>query len=131
MPLPLAMHPRDKVVLFDGNCPLASDFSRFLRHRDQGRRMRLHSVQSAEGRAILDWFGLPGDCVQSLLFIDDRQGYERSDALLRTLGQLPHPWRWLRVLQLLPCSLREGCLDRLVRYRLHGRGQRQPLPTQS
>jgi len=120
MPLPLDMHPRDKVVLFDGNCPLGSDWSRFIRQRDQSRRVRLYSVQSAEGRAILDWFGLPGDCVQSLLFIDDRQGYERSDALLRLLGQLSAPWRWLRVLQLLPCSLRDGCLERLVyhRYRL-------------
>ncbi|MBD9503258.1 thiol-disulfide oxidoreductase DCC family protein [Pseudomonas sp. BGr12] len=120
MPLPPDMHPCDKIALFDADCPLGRDWSRFLRHQDHLRRVKLHSVQSAEGRAILDWFGLPGDCVRSLLYIDDRQGYERSDALLQALGQLTSPWRWLRVLRVLPESLRDSCLDRVVyrRYRL-------------
>ncbi|AGI23264.1 thiol-disulfide oxidoreductase DCC family protein [Pseudomonas sp. MT3] len=131
MPLPPDMLPGDKVVLFDGVCRLCTGWSRFLLRHDRDRRLKLCSVQSPEGQAILDWFGLPTDYFDTLLYIDGHCGYERSEAFLRVIGQLPAPWNWLRVLWLVPMSLRDGLYDRIARnrYRLFGREDRCLMPS--
>ncbi|WP_236171842.1 thiol-disulfide oxidoreductase DCC family protein [Pseudomonas pseudonitroreducens] len=123
MALPPNMQPDDKVVLFDGTCRLCNGWSRFLLQHDRKQRVKLCSVQSAEGQAILDWFGLPTEYFDTMLYVDGREGFERSDAFLRVIGQLPAPWNWLRVLWLIPRPLRDWCYDRIAlnRYRLFGR----------
>ncbi|WP_371233744.1 thiol-disulfide oxidoreductase DCC family protein [Pseudomonas sp. QE6] len=131
MPLPLNMLPGDKVVLFDGACRLCNGWSRFLLRHDRQQRMKLCSVQSAEGQAILDWFGLPTDYFDTMLYIDGHCGYDRSEAFLRVIGQLPAPWSWLRVLWLVPMEWRDALYDRIAlnRYRLFGREDRCLVPS--
>ncbi len=123
MALPPHMLPGDKVVLFDGTCRLCDGWSRFLLRHDHDCRIKLCSVQSSEGQAILDWFGLPTEYFDTMLYVDGHEGFERSDAFLRVIGQLPAPWNWLRVLWLIPRPLRDWCYDRIAlnRYRLFGR----------
>ena len=62
MALPPHIQAGERVVLFDGVCRLCNGWAKFLIRQDRERSFRLCSVQSAEGQAILAWFGLPIFC---------------------------------------------------------------------
>lgn len=121
----------DRVVLFDGVCKLCNGWARFLIRHDRARRFKLASVQSPEGQAILRWFGLPTDRFATLLYVEGRELFVRSDAIARILHQLPAPWPWLAVFRFLPEGLRDWCYDRIAlnRYRLFGRHDVCLLPS--
>lgn len=120
---PPYLRPGERVVLFDGHCKLCNGWARFLIRHDRQRRVRLASVQSVEGQAILAWGGLPLERFDTLAYVEEGQLLVRSTAVLRVLAQLPWPWRALAWLRLCPRPLRDWCYDRIAlnRYRLFGR----------
>ena len=77
---PAGMRLGDRVILFDGVCVLCSYWARFLIRFDRERRYKLATVQSAEGKAILSWCGLPTDQYDTLLYVDGRDFHVRSTA---------------------------------------------------
>ena len=130
MALPPHIQVGDRVGLFDGVCRLCNGWAKFLIRHDQQRRFRLCSVQSAEGQAILAWFGLPTDAFETMAYVEGETLFVRSDAVLRIVAQLPGAWRLLAVLRFLPRVLRDWCYDRIAlnRYRLFGRYDSCLLP---
>ncbi|MCY1550640.1 hypothetical protein D9M68_869080 [compost metagenome] len=118
------------MVLFDGVCKLCNGWAKFLIRHDRERRFRLASVQSPQGQAILEWFGMPIDRFDSMAYVEGRELFVRSDAVLRIVAQLPWPWRAFAVLRAFPRLLRDWCYDRIAlnRYRLFGRYDSCLLP---
>ena len=100
MSLPPYLKPGDKVVLYDQHCRFCTLWSGFLARRAD-HRLKLLAAQSAEGLAILDWFGLAPDHFDTWLFVDGAYACDDNDALLEVLRLLPGPWRHLRWLRLL------------------------------
>lgn len=129
--LPPGLSAGERVVLFDGVCKLCNGWAKFLIRHDPARQFRLASVQSAQGQALLAWYGLPTDRFDTMALIDEAGLHVRSTALLRILSRLPQPWRALRLLRLLPRPLRDWCYDRIAlnRYRLFCRHAVCLLPT--
>jgi predicted DCC family thiol-disulfide oxidoreductase YuxK len=121
--LPPQLLPGERLVLFDGVCKLCNGWAKFLIRHDQQQLFRLASVQSAQGQAILQWYGLPLDHFDTMAYVEDGQLLVRSSAVLRILALLPWPWCWLAWLRLCPRPLRDWCYDRIAlnRYRLFGR----------
>src|SRR2546425_1748400 len=68
--LPPHVGPNDLVVLFDGVCKLCSAWARFLIRFDRQRKFKLASLQSAEGKAILAWHGMPTDTYEPMLLVE-------------------------------------------------------------
>lgn len=130
MQLPPHIGADDRVVLFDGVCRLCNGWSQFLIRHDRSGNIRLCSVQSPQGQAILAWFGLPTERFDTMLYVEGSRAFEKSDAFLAVIAQLPAPWRYLRWLRLLPRVLRDGCYDRIAqnRYALFGRYEQCLLP---
>jgi len=128
-PAPL-LKPGETVVLFDGVCKLCNGWARFLIRHDQQRRVRLAAVQSPEGQALLAWAGLPVNQFDTMAVIRDRHYWERSDAFLEVIRQLPTRWQPLRLLRVLPRRLRDWAYDRIAlnRYRLFGQYDTCLLP---
>ena len=120
----------ERVVLFDGLCKLCNGWARFLIRHDRRRLFRLASAQSAQGQAMLAWFELPLERFDTLAYVEGRQLYVRSDAVLRILGQLEWPWRALGLLRICPRRLRDWLYDRVAqnRYTLFGRYDRCTVP---
>jgi predicted DCC family thiol-disulfide oxidoreductase YuxK len=121
--LPPGVGPEDRVVLFDGVCRLCSGWVRFLIRFDRERRFRLAPVQSPEGQAILEWYGLPTDHYETVLLVEGARLSTKSTAVLRVMGGLPFPW-WLAAIgRIVPRRIRDWLYDRIARnrYRLFGR----------
>lgn len=127
---PPFIQPGERVVLFDGVCKLCNGWVRFLIRHDPQQRIRLASVQSVQGQALLTWFGLPTAQFDTMAYIEAGELRVRSDAVLRILAQLPGPWRFLTLLRVIPRPVRDWCYDRIAlnRYRLFGRYDRCLLP---
>lgn len=131
MQLPPHIRPNDRVVLFDGVCKLCRGWCRFLIRHDPQVKIKLCSVQSAEGQDILSWLGLPADAFTTMLYLQGNRLYCKSDAFLEIVCQLPRPWCYLRYLDVVPKGLRDWCYDRIAlnRYRIFGRYQQCRLPS--
>ncbi|MES1940420.1 hypothetical protein T5B8_09261 [Salinisphaera sp. T5B8] len=129
--LPPYIQTDDRVILFDGVCRLCNAWCRFILKYDTQRRFKLASVQSAEGQAILAHFGLPTDRFDTMLYVEGRNAYERSDAFLRVVVQLGGAWRLFAVLRVCPRGVRDFVYDRIARnrYKIFGRYDACVLPS--
>lgn len=129
-PAPL-LEPGETVVLFDGVCKLCNGWVTFVITHDPAQRVRLASVQSPEGQALLAWAGLPLDQFDTVAVIRDRRYWLRSDAVLQVIAQLPGAWRLLGVLRICPRLLRDWGYDCIARnrYRLFGKYDQCRLPS--
>jgi predicted DCC family thiol-disulfide oxidoreductase YuxK len=129
-PAPL-LAPGETVVLFDGVCKLCNGWAKFLIRHDPHHRVRLASVQSAEGQALLTWAGLPVDAFDTMAVIRGRHYWVRSEAFFEVVAQLPAAWRILGLLRVVPRALRDWAYDRIAlnRYRLFGKHDVCLLPT--
>jgi predicted DCC family thiol-disulfide oxidoreductase YuxK len=118
------------VIVFDGVCLLCSRWVRFVLRHDRSGRIHFASMQSANGRALLERFGLDPDDPLSLLYIVDGSGFHDSDAILRVLDSFGGAWRLTAAFRLLPCGVRDVLYRWLARnrYRWFGRSDQCFLP---
>ncbi len=128
-PAPL-LAPGETVVLFDGVCKLCNGWAKFLIRHDRHQRVRLATVQSPEGQALLAWAGLPVDAFDTMAVIRDKHYWVRSEAFFEVVAQLPAGWPALRVLRIFPRWLRDWAYDRVAlnRYRLFGKHEVCMMP---
>jgi predicted DCC family thiol-disulfide oxidoreductase YuxK len=124
--------PDETVVLFDGVCKLCNGWAKFLIRYDGDHRVRLATVQSKEGQALLAWAGLPVDTFDTMAVVRDHHYWVRSDAFFEVISRLPAPWPLLQVLKVFPRWLRDWVYDRIAlnRYRLFGQYDVCLMPTQ-
>lgn len=123
--------PGETVVLFDGVCKLCNGWAKFLIRHDRHQRVRLATVQSPEGQALLAWAGLPLDAFDTMAVIRDNHYWVRSEAFFEVVAQLPAPWPLLRQFRIFPRPLRDWAYDRIAfnRYRLFGKYDACLMPT--
>ncbi|PYC12606.1 thiol-disulfide oxidoreductase DCC family protein [Pseudomonas mosselii] len=129
-PAPL-LAPGETVLLFDGVCRLCNGWATFIIRHDRQQRIRLATVQSAEGQALLAWAGLSVTAFDTMAVIRNNHYWVRSEAFFEVVRHLPGTWPLLRVLRLCPRRLRDWLYDRVAlnRYRLFGRYQQCLLPS--
>lgn len=121
LPVPYVA-PQHRIVLFDAVCVLCHGWTGFLLARDHSATLTLCSVQSPEGQAILAHFGYPTDHFDTMLYVQDGVAYEKTEAFIRVITQLPR-WSWLRLMRLCPAVVRDGLYDRIAQNRYHWFGQ--------
>ncbi|MFK3723006.1 thiol-disulfide oxidoreductase DCC family protein [Pseudomonas monteilii] len=128
-PAPL-LRPGETVVLYDGVCKLCNGVVRFLLRNDPQARLRLATVQSPEGQALLAWAGLPQQHFNTVAVIRDDQVWVRSDAFFELVPQLSSRWHWLKIFQYVPKAVRDAVYDLVARhrYRWFGRYERCQVP---
>lgn len=129
--MPPYMQVGDKVILFDGVCKLCNAWSQFIIRYDKACVVKLASVQSKEGQAILQHFNYPITHFDTMLFVNGNQAFEKSTAFLNIVTLLPAPLRYLRFFRILPRFFRDFLYDRIAlnRYWLFGKYQSCMLPS--
>ena len=128
------------ILLFDGVCNLCNAAVRFVIDRDPRGTVRLASLQSETGMALLARYAgqLPDDSVPeradddppTVFLIEGGHIYHRSTAVLRLLKHLNGLWPVLSVYVVLPAALRDAAYDFVAkrRYRWFGRTDYCRLP---
>lgn len=121
------------VVLFDGVCNFCNGAVLFIADRDRAARFRFASLQSPIATELLAAHGLelpPGD-PDTLMLIENRKVYDRSDAALRIARHLRGPVSLVAAFTIVPRPLRDA-VYRLIaknRYRWFGRSEQCRVPT--
>lgn len=112
--------PDDHVVLvMDGNCALCSRGARTIAGADLRDQVRITTVQSQTGRALLSHFGLDPDDPWSWLALVDGCALTSSDAILAVGRSLSGPWPLLaRLGKWVPRVLREPAYRFVARNRI-------------
>tara|TARA_B100000767_G_scaffold261587_1_gene273355 strand:+ start:883 stop:1323 length:441 start_codon:yes stop_codon:yes gene_type:complete len=121
----------DCVILFDGVCKLCNAWSQFIIKYDDQKRFKLCSVQSLEGQQILEYFNMPTDNFDTMLYVEGNRSFDKSDAFLTVVNKLGFPWRILYVFKIIPTGIRNWLYDRIAlnRYSLFGKYDSCIIPT--
>lgn len=127
---PPSLAGADRVIFFDGVCKLCNAWVRFIIRYDKNRIFKLASVQSPPGQQVLRYFGMSTDQFDTMLYVENGEAFEKSEAFLRIAARLGFPWSGAGVFRLVPRSVRDWCYDRIAqnRYRLFGKYSQCPLP---
>ena len=120
----------DCVILFDGICKLCNVWSKFIIKYDTQHRFKLCCVQSPEGQRILEYFNMPTDNFDTMVYLEGKQYFDKSDAFLHVINKLGYPWRILYIFKIIPTGIRNWFYDRIAlnRYALFGKYDRCILP---
>lgn len=118
----------EHLILYDGVCGLCNRLNQFVLARDKGAIFDFAAIQSPLGRAILLHFGKEPDHLNTFYLVSNYRSSEarllsRSGAALAVLENLGSPWRWLRVMKVLPQALPDWGYDLIARHRYGWFGQ--------
>ncbi|MFT6261280.1 MAG: putative DCC family thiol-disulfide oxidoreductase YuxK [Bermanella sp.] len=129
--MPPGLTETDRVILFDGVCKLCNAWISFIIKVDTNHYFKLCSVQSKEGKAILEHFDFPVDSYETMLYVEGNTFLDKTSAFFKVMGFLAYPWRALGVLRIFPLLFRNWCYDRIAlnRYKLFGKYKQCKLPT--
>ena len=121
----------DKVILFDGVCKLCNAWSNFIIKHDKQRLFKLCSVQSKEGKEILNHFGYPTEFYDTMVYVEGNQSFQQSDAFFLIVATLGYPWKIICIFRIFPKRLRDYLYDRIAlnRHRLFGKYEYCNLPS--
>ena len=116
------------LVLYDGVCALCNGLVQFLLARDRRGIFRFASLQSPAGQAIVTRFGGNSEELTSLYVVknyrtDCARALTRSRAALFVMSELGWPWKFARVVGVLPTAILDRAYDLIAstRYRVFGR----------
>ena len=117
------MEETDRLIIFDGVCGLCHTWVRLVIRYDRHTLFRFTSIQSSEGQKALRKMNLSGGGMDSVLYVENGQVYQKSLAFLRIARLLPFPARLLCAFSLIPCPIRDAAYDFIAksRYRLFGK----------
>ena len=119
------------IVLFDGVCHLCTSTVQCIIKRDPHGYFTFASLQSEVGRTLLEEHGLHPDALDTFVLVEGSRCFTRSDAALRVAQHLSGGWALLRVLSLIPKSIRDWGYTILAqnRYRWFGRKETCTIPS--
>jgi predicted DCC family thiol-disulfide oxidoreductase YuxK len=110
------------IVLIDGVCVLCSRSYRFVTRRDDIHHFRFVTIQSPEGHALTERFGVNPQKPDTFVLITGQRAYFRTDAVLRILCKLPW-WRWTAIFRIVPPFIRDAVYNTVARNRYRWFGQ--------
>ncbi|MCF8248022.1 MAG: thiol-disulfide oxidoreductase DCC family protein [Saprospiraceae bacterium] len=126
--MPTIQHP---VLLFDGVCNLCNDSVQWVIRHDPEAKFRFVSLQSATGEELLQAHNLPTNEINTVVLIDGKKAYTRSDVPLRIFGKIGGGWPLLGALRIVPRFIRDAVYNWVARnrYRWFGKKEACWLPT--
>jgi predicted DCC family thiol-disulfide oxidoreductase YuxK len=118
------------IILFDGVCNLCNHSVQFIIKRDPKGHFKFASLQSEIGQKLVEQYGIPKG-IESIIYIENDKVYIKSSAALRISRKLNGYWRYLKILSILPSSVRDFFYDIIAknRYKWFGKKESCMLPT--
>ncbi len=122
----------DSVIVFDGVCMLCGRWVDFVLRRDLYGRYKFAAMQTASGRALLIEHGIDPDDPLSFLLLEDKKGYNDTDAIVRILRSFGPGWKFIALLvSIVPRFVRDPLYRWIARnrHRMFGRRAACRVPT--
>lgn len=119
------------IIVFDGVCNVCAAWVKFVHQRDPSGRFHFASIQSENGRALMQWAGLDAENVDTMLYVENGVSYTRSTAFLKIVRHFPSGWHLLSQGGLFaPTFARDFLYSRFAqnRYRLFGQSGHCLIP---
>jgi predicted DCC family thiol-disulfide oxidoreductase YuxK len=119
------------LILFDGVCNLCNAAVQFVITHDPKSKFSFCSLQSAQGKAILEQHGLAESYLDSFVYIAHDKVYVRSAAALHVAREMGGFWSLLYGFMIVPTFIRDWFYDLVAKYRykLFGRRDSCVIPT--
>lgn len=119
------------IVIFDGICNLCARSVQFILRHESEPRFQFSPVQSAAGARILSEHGFSAADVDTFVLVSEGKVYTRSTAALRIARHFKNAWRLLRVLWVVPRTVRDALYDFVARnrYSWYGKSDSCMVPT--
>lgn len=121
------------LLVMDGNCAICSGAARRIARWDTEDQIRIATVSSPLGTALLTHYGFDPEEPASWLMVKDGRAYGSLDAMLRLAGQLRPAFKLFNVVRVLPGPLQDWLYARLARsrYALFGHDDLCALPDEA
>jgi predicted DCC family thiol-disulfide oxidoreductase YuxK len=112
------------IIIFDTDCVLCSRWIRFILQHERTDDIQFASSRKSNGKKLAKEFGISPNALDlTYVVIDGERAHTKSNASLVILGKLNRPWSWLRILGLVPRTLRDRIYDIVARNRLQWFGE--------
>lgn len=106
-----------KIVLFDAQCLLCQQWTKFLIKYDRTATFKLVSVQSPLGQRLLETLHFPTDHFDTMVYLDHGKVFTKSTAFLNIIAELGLPWRLAKIAKISPSALRDPLYDLVAKNR--------------
>ncbi|KAA9041710.1 thiol-disulfide oxidoreductase DCC family protein [Ginsengibacter hankyongi] len=119
------------IILFDGVCNLCNGAVKFVIKRDNKNQFLFASLQSGEGKQILEEHNIPENIMKSFFLVENGKVYDRSTAALRVVKRLTGLWPLLYGFIIVPAFIRDGVYNWIAknRYQWFGKKDECMIPT--
>jgi len=111
-------------ILFDGHCNLCSGTVQFILKHDRKAKFCFASLQSENGKALLQKHQLPTDSFGTFVLVENNTVFTKSTAALRIVKSLSGMWPLLYVAIIIPRFLRDAIYALIARNRYKWFGKR-------
>jgi len=125
---------QQKIILFDGVCNLCNSSVIFILKHEKEPTFRFASIQSEPGGKILEWYRLPQDFTEAIVFSDRGTIYLGSIAALKIGQHLKFPWSLLSFAGfIVPKPVRDWAYSQIAQHRYQWFGKRDVcmVPTEN
>lgn len=117
------MHADKVIVFYDGACILCNASVQLLIKRDAHNKLYYAHLQSSIAKEMLSSASIDPDALKSLILFENGEFFTHSTGVLRTLKYLDRPWRWLRILLVVPTPIRDSIYNHIAKHRYQWFGQ--------
>lgn len=119
------------IILFDGVCNLCKGAVQFVIKRDNKNQFLFASLQSEEGKQILESHNFRLKKINSFLLVENGSVYGRSTAALKVIKKLTGFWPVLYIFIIVPKFIRDSVYNWIAknRYQWFGRKDECMVPT--
>ena len=118
-------------ILFDGICNFCNSAVNFTIKRNKKANIVFAPMQTAAGQKLLQHYNLPGDDMQSFIFIEKGIVNKQSTAALKVCRHLRGLWPLCYGFIIVPKFIRDGIYNWIAKNRYKWFGVRQScmIPT--
>ena len=113
------------ILLFDGHCNFCNAWVRLIVRRDSAKKILFAPLQSPVGRKMLQEHKIDVNYTESLVFFEEEKFSLNSTAALRIYSYLDGWERHLKILIVLPRTLRDAVYSFFAKYRYKWFGRRE------
>ena len=113
------------ILLFDGHCNFCNGWVRLIVRRDTAKNILFAPLQSPVGRKMLEEHKIDVNYTESLVFFEEEKFSLNSTAALRIYSYLDGWERHLKILIVLPRTLRDAVYSFFAKYRYKWFGRRE------